>query len=56
MNGALIGRYWEGVGPQNFFYLMPPFINTRGQNELMLVLWPGKEAPELGPVALEVYP
>ena len=56
LNGTLIGRYWESVGPQKLFYLMPPFINPGGKNRLTIACWPWQESPSLGPVTLEVYP
>jgi hypothetical protein len=56
INGALIGRYWESLGPQKFFYLMPCLLNPSGENELMVALWPWKDGGGLGPIRLEVYP
>jgi len=56
LNGAIIGRYWEKVGPQKVFYLMPPFINAQGANHLLLAVWPWGQKLALDPVSLEVYP
>jgi hypothetical protein len=56
LNGGLIGRYWETVGPQKLFYLLPPFIVPQGKNHLLVALWPGEKRPEIGPLSLEVYP
>lgn len=56
LNGALIGRYWQDLGPQKLFYLMPPWVNSNGPNDLMIVQWPWKPGLGLAEASLEVYP
>ncbi|OGP57202.1 MAG: hypothetical protein A2V67_03370 [Deltaproteobacteria bacterium RBG_13_61_14] len=56
LNGHLVGRYWESVGPQKLFYLPPGFLNLKGQNHLAIAVWRWGRDSGLGPVALEVYP
>ena len=31
LNGLLIGRYWEGVGPQHMFYLPAGLLHEHGR-------------------------
>jgi len=56
LNGHLVGRYWESLGPQKLFYLPPGFLNLKGQNHLAIAVWRWGQASGLGPVTLEVYP
>ncbi|HEV2583537.1 MAG TPA: beta galactosidase jelly roll domain-containing protein [Ktedonobacteraceae bacterium] len=56
VNGWLIGRYWNTVGPQNTFYLPAGILNTRGTNDVAIAVW-GLDAPGggLGQVSLTSY-
>jgi beta-galactosidase len=56
INGFLIGRYWDAVGPQKIFYLPPDLANLRGGNELAVVVWPWGKELELGGVEIVEYP
>jgi hypothetical protein len=56
LNGNLIGLYWDSLGPQKLFFLMPPFIVPQGENKLTIAVWPWQDSPEVGPMSLEVYP
>jgi len=56
INGWLIGRYWDAVGPQKIFYLPPDLLKLKGKNELALVVWPWSKEIELGEVELVEYP
>jgi hypothetical protein len=39
LNGLLIGRYWDGVGPQHMFYLPAGLLDEHGRNTLALAVW-----------------
>ena len=39
LNGLLIGRYWDGVGPQHVFYLPAGLLREHGRNTLALAVW-----------------
>jgi Beta-galactosidase jelly roll domain len=39
LNGLLIGRYWDGVGPQHVFYLPAGLLREQGRNTLALAVW-----------------
>jgi hypothetical protein len=39
LNGLLIGRYWDGVGPQHLFYLPAGLLREQGHNTLALAVW-----------------
>jgi hypothetical protein len=39
LNGLLIGRYWDGVGPQHTFYLPAGLLYEHGRNTLALAVW-----------------
>jgi len=56
INGWLIGRYWDELGPQKLFYLPPDLANLNGKNQLAIVVWPWGKEIELGEVELEEYP
>jgi beta-galactosidase len=56
LNGHLVGRYWESVGPQKLFYLPPGFLNLKGRNHLAIAVWRWGNDSGLGTVNLEVYP
>ena len=56
INGWLIGRYWDGVGPQKVFYLPPDLVNLSGRNQLAIVVWPWGKEVELGLVEIVEYP
>lgn len=56
LNGWLVGRYWDKVGPQKFFYLPPGLADTNGPNELVIVVWPWGKEIELGEIAISEYP
>ncbi len=56
LNGWLIGRYINNLGPQNTFYLPQGLLRTRGDNTLAIAEWslaPG--AGGLGQVSLAPY-
>ncbi|MFH1537943.1 MAG: beta-galactosidase [bacterium] len=53
LNGYLVGRYWEGVGPQKRFYLPPGILQTCGHNHLAVAVWRRAERSGLGEMRLE---
>jgi len=56
INGWLIGRYWDKVGPQKLFYLPPGLTSINGSNDLVIVVWPWGKEIELGKVEITEYP
>ena len=56
INGWLIGRYWDALGPQHLFYLPPDLLNISGRNQLAIVVWPWGKEIELGEVQIIEYP
>jgi beta-galactosidase GanA len=56
VNGWLVGRYWNTVGPQSTFYLPAGILNTRGVNDVAIGVW-GLDAQRggLGQVNLTSY-
>ena len=56
LNGHLIGRYWESVGPQKLFYLPSAWLNHNGENHLAIALWRWDAPSGLSEVNLEPYP
>jgi beta-galactosidase len=56
LNGLLIGRYWEGVGPQHVFYLPAGLLREHGRNTLALAVWNrGHHGGLTGGVSLQPY-
>lgn len=56
LNGLLIGRYWDGVGPQHTFYLPAGLLNEHGRNTLALAVWDrGHQGGLTGGVSLRPY-
>lgn len=53
LNGYLVGRYWEKVGPQNRFYLPPGVLDTSGRNHLAVAVWRRTGRRGLGELRLE---
>ncbi|HEX8917171.1 MAG TPA: beta-galactosidase, partial [Chloroflexota bacterium] len=39
LNGWLVGRYWQQLGPQHVFYLPQGLLNPNGTNELAIAVW-----------------
>lgn len=39
LNGWLVGRYWEQLGPQHEFYLPAGVLNEHGTNTLAIAVW-----------------
>lgn len=62
LNGRLLGRYWEGTGPQRRFYLPQGVLDPHGRNTLALCVWrkgDEKGSPDpgvVGDIRLEPYP
>jgi beta-galactosidase len=56
LNGWLIGRYWESLGPQKVFYLPSGLLNLKGENHLALTLWRWQEPARLSKLHLTMYP
>jgi len=62
LNGWLVGRYWEKMGPQHRFYLPEGILNPNGENTLAICLWrkgdeQGNPDPAVIDIAgLEAYP
>jgi hypothetical protein len=56
VNGWLIGRYWDALGPQKLFYLPPGLTNINGRNQLAIAVWPWGQEIELGTIKIEEYP
>ena len=56
VNGWLIGRYINNLGPQNTFYLPQGLLRTDGQNTLAIAEWSlAAGAGGLGQVSLVPY-
>jgi beta-galactosidase len=56
LNGLLIGRYWDGVGPQHMFYLPAGLLHEHGHNTLALAVWNrGHRGGLTGGVSLQPY-
>jgi len=53
LNGQLIGRYWDGRGPQQRFWLPEGILQRRGENELLIAQWTRGGAARLGIARLE---
>ena len=56
INGWLMGRYWNTVGPQTTFSLPAGILNTNGSNTIAIAVW-GLDAQSggLGQVSLTSY-
>lgn len=56
VNGWLVGRYINHVGPQTSFAVPPGILHARGQNTLAIAVW-NEDASSggLGRVSLEAY-
>ncbi|GAC1467210.1 MAG: hypothetical protein PVSMB7_13540 [Chloroflexota bacterium] len=39
LNGTLLGRYWEQMGPQHTFYLPQGILRPGGRNDLAIAVW-----------------
>jgi hypothetical protein len=55
LNGYLLGRYWERVGPQHKFYLPEGVLKPKDQNKLNIIIWKQTKKGGLGKVYLENY-
>ncbi len=56
LNGLLVGRYWDGVGPQHVFYLPAGLLKEQGRNTLALAVWNrGHRGGLTGGVYLQPY-
>jgi len=56
LNGLLIGRYWQGVGPQHLFYLPAGLLREHGRNTLALAVWNrGHDGGLTGGLSLQPY-
>ena len=56
LNGLLIGRYWDGVGPQHVFYLPAGLLREQGPNTLALAVWNrGHRGGLTGGISLQPY-
>ncbi len=56
LNGWLVGRYVNDLGPQRLFYLPEGLLDPRGYNTLALAVWnPDASGGGLGEVRLEPY-
>ena len=56
LNGLLIGRYWEAVGPQHVVYLAAGLLREHGRNTLALAVWNrGHRGGLTGGVSLQPY-
>ncbi len=56
LNGVLIGRYWDSVGPQHTFYLPSGLLRDHGDNVFALAVWNRGHAGGLtGKLALQPY-
>jgi len=53
LNGQLIGRYWEGRGPQHRFWLPEGILRRNGENELLIAQWTRGAQPGIGLARLE---
>jgi len=56
INGWLIGRYWDKIGPQKIFYLPPDLAQLKGKNQLAIVVWPWEKELRLEDIELKEYP
>ncbi len=56
VNGWLVGRYWNTVGPQTTFSVPAGILNTQGHNDVAIAVW-GLDAQSggLGQVSLTAY-
>ena len=56
VNGWLMGRYWNTVGPQTTFSLPAGILNTNGTNTVAIAVWGlGAQSGGLGQVSLTSY-
>ena len=56
VNGWLMGRYWNTVGPQTTFSLPAGILNTNGTNTVAIAVWGlGAQTGGLGQVSLTSY-
>ncbi len=56
VNGWLVGRYWNTVGPQTTFSLPAGILNTNGSNTVAIAVWGlGAQSGGLGQVSLTSY-
>jgi beta-galactosidase GanA len=56
LNGWLVGRYVNDVGPQRSFPVQPGILRTNGQNTLSIAVWSTDASTGgLGQVSLEQY-
>ena len=56
VNGWLVGRYWNTVGPQTTFSLPAGILNTHGRNEVAIAVWGlDEQGGGLGQVSLTSY-
>jgi beta-galactosidase GanA len=56
VNGWLVGRYWNTVGPQSTYYLTAGILNTSGKNEVAIAVWGlDEQGGGLGSVSLSAY-
>ncbi len=39
LNGVMLGRYWEQMGPQHTFYLPNGILRPNGENSLAIAVW-----------------
>ncbi|MEJ5311087.1 MAG: beta-galactosidase [Anaerolineae bacterium] len=53
LNGQLIGRYWDGHGPQHRFWLPEGIVRRTGENELLIAQWTRGAQPGIGLARLE---
>lgn len=53
LNGQLIGRYWDGRGPQHRFWLPEGIVRRNGENELLVAQWTRGAQPGIGLARLE---
>ena len=53
LNGQLIGRYWDGRGPQHRFWLPEGLLRRTGENELLIAQWTRGAQPGIGLARLE---
>ncbi len=53
LNGQLIGRYWDGRGPQRRFWLPEGILRRGGMNELLVAQWVRGAEPGMGTARLE---
>ncbi len=56
LNGWLVGRYWNNLGPQTRFYLSAGILNPNGHNQVAIASWGlDQSGGGLGAVNLEAY-